>query len=70
MPREFFAALAAVSATLLVWQLVEYGGASQAFYDTPSYFRAWDYIKTIHSHQTRPPVYPFFVGGLLSLIHI
>lgn len=70
MPRGFFAALAAVSATLLVWQLVEYGGASQAFYDTPSYFRAWDYIKTIHSHQTRPPVYPFFVGGLRDIVGV
>lgn len=70
MPRGFFAALAAVSAALLVWQLVEYGGASQAFYDTPSYFRAWDYIKTIHSHQTRPPVYPFFVGGLRDIVGV
>ena len=70
MPREFFAALAAVSAALLVWQLVEYGGASQAFYDTPSYFHAWDYIKTIHSHNMRPPVYPFLVGGLRDLTGI
>ena len=67
MPREFFAALAAVSAALLVWQLVEYGGASQAFYDSDTYFRAWDYIKTIHSHQTRPPLYPLFAGGLRDL---
>ena len=67
MPRGFFAALAAVSATLLVWQLVEYGGASQAFYDSDTYFRAWDYIKTIHSHQTRPPLYPLFAGGLRDL---
>ena len=70
MPRGFFAALAAVSATLLVWQLVEYGGASQAFYDTPSYFHAWDYIKTIHSHQARPPVYPFFAGGLRDIVGV
>ena len=70
MPRGFFAALAAVSAALLVWQLVEYGGASQAFYDTPSYFRAWDYIKTIHSHQARPPVYPFFAGGLRDIVGV
>ena len=67
MPRGFFAALAAVSAALLVWQLVEYGGASQAFYDSDTYFRAWDYIKTIHSHQTRPPLYPLFAGGLRDL---
>ena len=70
MPRGFFAALAAVSAALLVWQLVEYGGASQAFYDTPSYFHAWDYIKTIHSHQARPPVYPFFAGGLRDIVGV
>lgn len=70
MPRGFFAALAAVSAALLVWQLVEYGGASQAFYDTPSYFRAWDYIKTIHSHQARPPVYPLFAGGLRDIVGV
>ena len=70
MPRGFFAALAAVSTALLVWQLVEYGGASQAFYDTPSYFRAWDYIKTIHSHQARPPVYPFFAGGLRDIVGV
>ena len=70
MPRAFFAALAAVSTALLVWQLVEYGGASQAFYDTPSYFRAWDYIKTIHSHQARPPVYPFFAGGLRDIVGV
>ncbi len=70
MPRGFFAALAAVSAALLVWQLVEYGGASQAFYDTPSYFHAWDYIKTIHSHQARPPVYPLFAGGLRDIVGV
>lgn len=70
MPREFFAALTVVSAVLLVWQLVEYGGASQAFYDTSSYFHAWDYIKTIHSHQERPPVYPFLVGGLRDMTGI
>lgn len=53
-------------AAMFALQLCLYGQGSDAT-DGASYFRAWNTIRTLHTDQLRPPLYPLLAGGLRDL---
>lgn len=66
-PKWLLVTLVIFSLAMITWQVVICGGAAHIG-DSWSYFQAWDTLKTLHPHYSRPPIYPILIGATTDLM--